>query len=161
MAESIWADVLDELYDTVVAEAYIAAEITAERLNVFDGPAVTDFSGASVMTIGALPVHEDESLTTSEWSWAAMGRSGANADVDDAFSIPCGIHTVLGDNDLRTARRTAIAIYAKVAALVRDSTLGLPLVMWCIPQMGSLKQSPTADGSECLITFFVHVRTRI
>lgn len=161
MSESIWADVLDELYDAVVAETFIAAEITAERLNVFDGPSVTDFSGASIMTIGALPVHEDESQTTSEWNWASMGATGANADIDDAFSIPCGIQTVLGDNDLRTARRTAIAIYAKVAALVRNSNLGLGGVMWCIPQVASLKQSPTADGSECLIVFNVHVRTRI
>ncbi len=161
MSESIWADVLDELFDAIIAETFIAAEIAAERLTVFDGPSVTDFSGASIMTIGALPEQEDESLTSSEWNWASMGATGANADIDDAFSVPCGIHTILGDNNLRTTRRTAITLYAKVAALVRNSNLGLGAVMWCIPQVASLKQSPTADGSECLLFFNIHVRTRI
>jgi hypothetical protein len=161
MSGSIWADVLDELYDFTVAETFLAAEIAAERLYVYDGPIVTTFNGPTLMTIGALPLTEDESQTTSEWQWAALGRDGANADVDDAFSIPVGIHTILGANDMRTARRTAITVYAAFAAMVRNTTLGLPGVMWCIPQMASLTQSPTADGSECLITCAVHVRTRI
>lgn len=162
MSESIWADVLDELYDTIVADSWFATEITAERLAVVDGAIVTDFSGPSLLTIGVHPEHEDESATVvSEWNWASMGATGAMADVDDAFSIPCGISTVLGDNDLRAARRTAITIFAKVAALVRNSNLGLSGVMWCIPQVASLRQLPTADGSECEISFNIHVRTRI
>ena len=161
MSESIWADVLDKMYDLVIAETYIAAEIAAERLKVFDGPAINDFSAATMMTIGGLPIQEDESETTSEWNWAAMGRDGTNADVDDAFSVPCGIQAVLGESNLRTARRTAINVFAKAAAVYRGTTLGLVGPMWLIPQMASLRQSNTADGAECLITFFVHVRTRI
>lgn len=161
MSESIWADVLDKLYDLVIVETFIAAEITAERLKVFDGPSNTDFSGATMMTIGALPVMEDESETTSEWNWAAMGRTGANADVDDLFVVPCGIHTRLGRTDLRTARRTAIDVYAKAAAFYRNTTLTLNQVMWLIPRMATLKQEYTTSGAECLVTFGVHVTTRI
>lgn len=162
MSETIWADVLDKMHDLVIAESYIAAEITAERLKVFDGPPINDFSEDTILTIGGLPIQtEAEPETTSDWNWAAMGRDGANADVDDMFSVPCGIHTVLGKADVRAARRTAIDVYAKAAAFYRNTTLTLGPVMWLIPQMASLRQSYTADGAECLITFFVHVRTRI
>lgn len=164
MSETIWADVLDEMYDLAIAEAYVAAEVTAERLRVFDGPPINQFEEDTILTIGGLPIQaEAEPETTSEWNWAAMGVNGTQADVDDAFSVPCGIHTVLGQADLRTARRTAISLYAKVAALYRGPALSLALgpVMWSIPQMASLRQTYTADGSEVLITFFVHVRTRI
>lgn len=160
MSESIWADVLDKMYDLVIAEAYIAAEITAGRLKVFDGPAL-DFSAKTMMTIGALPLVEDESETTSDWNWAAMGRTGANADVDDLFVVPCGIQTKLGEANQRTARRVAIDVYAKAAAFYRNTTLNLGAVMWLIPRLASLKQPYTTDGAECLITFGVHVTTRI
>lgn len=162
MSESIWADVLDKMHDLVIAETYIAAEIAAERLKVFDGPPVNQFNGNTIFTIGGLPVQtEGEPETTSAWDWSSMGVSGTQADVDDAFSVPCGIHTVLGEASLRTARRTAITVYAKAAAFYRGSTLTLGPVMWLIPQMAGLRQSYTADGAECLITFNVHVRTRI
>ncbi len=161
MSDSIWADVLDELYDATVTEAFLAAEIAAQRLYVFDGPIITTFDGATIMTIGSLPIAEQDAPVESEWDWATMGRDGANADVDDAFSVPVGIHTLSGDSDFRVARRTAITVYTKFAAMVRNTTLGLPGVMWCIPQMASLTMSPTADGAECLITCAVHVRTRV
>lgn len=162
MSESIWADVLDKMYDLVIAETYIAAEIAAERLKAFDGPAINDFSAPTMMTIGGWPVQTDvEPETTSEWNWAAMGVSGTLADVDDAFSVPCGIQTFLGESNQRTARRTAINVFAKAAALYRGTTLTLGQVMWCTPQLNSLRQQNTADGAECLITFSVHVRTRI
>lgn len=167
MSETIWADVLDKMYDLVIAETYIAAEIAAERLKVFDGPPVNQYDEDTILTIGGLPVQtEGEPETTSEWNWAAMGVNGTLADVDDAFSVPCGIHTVLGEANLRTARRAAIAVFAKVAALYRGPALSVALagighVLWSIPQMNSLRQSYTADGAECLIIFSVHVRTRI
>ncbi len=162
MSATIWADVLDKMYDLVIEEPYIAAEVAAERLKVFDGPSVSDFSARTMMTIGALPVEEDESETTSTWDWSSLGRDGANADVDDALSVPCGISTRLGDSaDLRRARRVAINVFDKASAFYRGTTLNLPAVMWCIPQMSSLSQLYTQSGSECMITFLVHVRTRI
>ncbi len=161
MSGSIWADVLDAMYDQLVVQPYHAAEIAAERLRVSDGPYVNNFAGRTLMCIGALPVNDDESETSSDWEWASLGRDGANADVDDALAVPCGIHTKVGDRDMRKARRAAWDVFAATAAFYRGTTLDLGPVMWLIPQMATLRQSPTADGSEVLITFLVHVRTRI
>jgi hypothetical protein len=160
---TIWADVLDKLYDLTVAESFIAEEIAAQRLFVSDGPLINDFAGRSILVIGGIPVDDDESEVTSEWTWATMGRSGTNADVDDRFLVPCGISTVIGQNDLRSARRITIGIFSAVAQLMRSDAMSaqLPQVMWCIPQITSLKQLSTGDGSECSLTFGIHVLTRI
>lgn len=163
MSATIWADVLDKLYDLAIVDTFIAAEIAAQRLLVYDGPVVNDLSKPSILTIGGIPKEGDESETTSEWTWSSMGRNGTNADVDDRFLVPCSVSTILGQADVRAARRTAITIYSAVAQMARSDVMStaLPQVMSCIPQMGSLTQSHTADGAECMLTFGVHVWTRI
>lgn len=161
MSDTIWADVLDKMYDLAIEDPYIAAEVAAERLRVFDGPSVSDFSARTMLTIGGLPIEDDESDISSNWDWSSLGRDGANADVDDQLLVPCGISTRVGDASVRIARRVAINVFKATAAFYRGTTLDLPAVMWCIPQMASLRQIYTQSGAECLITFFVHVRTRI
>lgn len=161
MSDTRLADILDALYDGLIAETYIAAEISAERLKAFDGGAVTDWSAISMLVIGGRPFPEDLSETTSSWDWGSLGVSGTSADVDEWIFVPCGIATQLGETDLRAARRTAIAIYAAAAAFIRGTTLSIPQVMWCIPQPNALRQEQTSSGAEVFVDFTAAIRTRI
>jgi hypothetical protein len=161
VSDTVITTVLNNLYDQIIAEAFIAAEITAERLKTFDGSAINDFSAPSMMTIGGLPITDDLAEISSEWDWATLGVDGTNAQVDDVWHIPCGIHTFLGEANLRTARTTALALFTHAMSFIRGTTLGIPQVMWCMPQLATIRQSQTADGAEVLIAFSAHVQTRI
>lgn len=163
MSDTRLADILDALHDLLIAEAYIAAEIAAERLKAFDGPPTTDFSAGSMLCTGATPTVDDEvSSTTVEWDWGSLGVSGQFADVDEWVRIPCGITAQIGDStQMRAVRRTAINIYAKAAAAIRNSTLSIPQVMWCVPSPGDLTQLQTPSGAEVLLSFTANIRTRI
>lgn len=162
MSDSVIATVFNNLYDQLVAETTISAEIAAGRLKAFDGPAVNDFSAVTMMTIGGFPIVEDEEPdTNSDWNWASLGRDGANADVDEIWHIPCGISTMLGEANSRAARTTALNIFAKAASFIRGTTLSIPQVMWAMPQVATIKQMQTQSGAECLILFSAHIQTRI
>lgn len=163
MTETRVADVLDALYDLVVAEPTIAAAITAETLKAFDGPPTTDFSADTMLVIGGAPFADEvESPETSvSWDWAAMGRSGEFADIAEWIDVPCTIQTRGGSADMRTIRRTAITFYAKAAAAIRASTLSIGEVMWCTCAVSSIRQEQTNTGAECLVTFVARVRTQI
>ncbi len=163
MTDTRLADIADALYDQMIAEAYIAEQITAGALFTFDGPPIGAISPGSILSVGASPSLDDETVsTTVEWDWGSLGVSGAHADINEWIRVPCGIHTLNGaSNQMRQARRTAIAIYAKAAAFIRDTTLGIPQVLWCIPQPGALTQLQTPQGAEVIIAFTANVRTRI
>lgn len=163
MSDTRLADIADALYDQLIAETYIAAQITAQALRSFDGPPIGDMTSGSVLSVGASPSIDDETVSTSvEWDWGSLGVSGANADINEWIRVPCGIHTLNGNaQQMRQARRTAIAIYAKAAAFIRGTTLSIPQVMWCIPQPGTLTQLQTPQGAEVIIAFTANVRTRI
>lgn len=163
MSDTIAADVLDQLYVLLTAETTLAAAMAAGTLKIFDGPPTVDFHAESMLTIGAWPVvGETEPEVAINTDWSAMASSGALADVDQMIDVPLGIYTLLGNSDkMAVCRRTAITYYAKAASAIRGSTLSLGQVMWCIPDIGSVKQTQTENGAECLITFTAHVRTRI
>lgn len=161
MTDTRVADVLDALYDLIIAESTIAAAITAQTLKVFDGPPSIDWSGDSLMVIGGRPYVDDEAETSVTWDWGSLGVSGAMADVDEMIDIPCGVGSLAGRNDMRTLRRTAIGFYAKAASAVRASTLGIDQVMWCTTAVSGIKQQQTQSGAECFVDFLVRVRTRI
>lgn len=164
MTDTRAADILDALYDLLAAESTLAAAVTAGTLRIFDGPPTTDYSAASMLCIGGLPVTDDESETAVSLDWGSLGRSGQYADVDEHITVPCGVTTLLGDATpagMRLARRTAINIYAKAASAIRASTLGIDVVMWCICGVTGIRQAQTESGSECLVTFTALVRTRI
>lgn len=163
MTDTRVADVLDKIYDLLIAETHIAAEIAAERLKAFDGPPTTDFSGASMLVVGGTPFADEpeDPETTVSWDWAAMGRSGAFADIAEWIDVPCAVSTRGGSTDMRAIRRTAITIYAKAAATIRASTVGIGEVMWCTCAVSSIRQSQTTSGAECLVMFTARVRTQI
>jgi hypothetical protein len=158
---SVFFDALDALYDKFAADATLAALVTAQTLKIFDGPALTDYSGPSILVVGARPVVDDDSASMSEWDWATFGVDGATAQVDDTLEIPCGISSRDGNNDMRACRHTARDIFLAAAAVVRGTTLSIPQVMWCIPQATSVRQFRGASGSDVVVTFTAHVRTRI
>jgi hypothetical protein len=154
--------VLNGLYDTVIADATIAAGIAAETLRVYDGPGLTDFSGPTIVTIGARPVVDDESVTSAEFSWASLGVDGAHADVDEHWEIPCGISTRDANSVMRTARATAFTWTRAIHALVRNSSLGVPtVVLACQPQITQVRQMRGQSGCDVIVNFSVVVWTRI
>lgn len=163
MSETRIADILDGFHDLLAAEATLAQQVTAGDLVIFDGPAIGARPAPSVLCIGGFFGDEDdESETSVEWDWASMGRSGQYADVDEWVRVPCVISSLNGNSsDMRTARRTAITIYAKAAAAIRDTTLSIPQVMWCISGVASIAQLQSPMGAECLIFFTAAARTRI
>jgi len=165
MSDSRVADVLDKLYDLVVANTTLAALVTSKRLRISDGPPSSDFAADSMLVIGGVAEVEDDTQTEVSWDWSSLGVSGALADVDEFIDVPCGVASKRGTNDssatIRQLRRSAINIYAAAASVIRGSTLGIDQVMWCTCAVSSVKQLQTADGPECLIRFTARVRTRI
>jgi hypothetical protein len=163
MTDTRVADVLDALYDLIVAQTDIAAAITAGTLKAFDGPPTTDFSAATMLVIGGAPFADEiETPETSvSWDWAAMGRSGAFADIAEWIDVPCAIQTRGGATDMRALRRTAITFYAKAATAIRGSTLSIGEVMWCTCAVSGIRQEQTHSGAECLVTFVARARTQI
>lgn len=161
MSDSVIATILNNLYDQMVAVTSIAASITAGDLKAYDGAVINDFSAPTMLTVGGLPITDDLAETASDWQWATLGVDGSSAQVDEVWHIPCGIETVLGEANLRTARTTALNLFVAAATFVRGTTLSIPQVMWCKPQLGAVRQMQTADGAEVLITFTAHVQTRI
>lgn len=162
MSDTRVADVLDALYDLIVAQTEIAAAITAGTLKAFDGPPTTDFSAGSMLVVGgALTVDEEDPETSVSWDWAAMGRSGQFADIAEWIDVPCAVHTFGGSTDMRAIRRAAIALYAKAATAIRSSTLSIGEVMWCTCAVSSIQQMQTQSGAECMVRFVARVRTQI
>lgn len=163
MTDTRVADVLDALFDLLVAESTIAAAIQAGTLVAFDGPPTIDFSAKTMLVVGgSVEVDAEGTETSVTWDWSSMGVSGGNADVEEWIEVPCAVSTVDGDApNMRALRRAAIEVYAKAAAAVRDSTLGIAQVMWCTSAVSGVRQLQTEDGAECLITFTVRVRTQI
>jgi len=160
VSDTVLSSVLDNLYDQMIAVSFLAAEITADRLRTSDGPPLSDWGARTMLAVGARPVQDDESETNGAWSWAAMGVNGTLCDVDEVITVPCGIATLSGDADMRTARHTAIAVYTSAAAFIRGTTLAIPQVMWCLPQLNSLHQRQTGDGAEVFIDFSAIIQTR-
>jgi hypothetical protein len=161
MSDSVAFDVLDALYDKFAADATLAAMVTAQTLQIFDGPGIITFSSGSILSVGAQPVVDDESTTAVSWDWATLGASGTLAEVDETLEVPCGISTKSGDQDFRATRATAESIWKAAAAVVRGTTLSIPQVMWCIPQLTAIKQLAGQNGTDVLVLFTAHVRTRI
>jgi len=166
MSDTIVADVLDAVYDLFVADATLAALVTAKKLRTFDGPPTSDWAADSMLIVGGrVQVDDEESLTEVSWDWATMGVSGAVSEVDETIAIPCGIAAMRGssstDANMRQVRRSAINIYAACGSALRGSTLSLGRVMWCTSNVSAIHQMQTASGPECLIDFTAFVRTRI
>lgn len=165
MTDTRVADILDALYDLWAADATLAAMVTAETLKISDGPPTIDFSARDMLVVGGLPVEDDEESTTDiSVTWGSLGRSGGYADVDETITVPCGVASLLGDSTpagMRAARRNAINVYAAAASALRDSTLGIDVVMWCLSGVSGIRQRQTQTGAECLIAFTATVRTRI
>lgn len=166
MSDTIVADVLDGVYDLLVADSTIAALVTAKRLRTFDGPPTVDFAADSMLVIGGKPIVDDtDNPTEVQWDWATLGVDGAHAEVDQPILIPCGIAAARGSNTsdatMRQVRRSAINIYAACASAVRASTLSLSRVMWCTSGVSSIRQLQTGSGPECFIDFTILVQTRI
>jgi len=161
VSTSVFFDAIDALYDKFAADATLAALVTAQTLKIFDGPALTDFSAPSILVVGAHPVVDDDSASINDWDWGTLGVSGTLAEVDESYEIPCGISSRDGSNDLRACRHNARDIYNAAAAVVRGTTLSIPQVMWCIPQVTSVRQFRGASGCDVVVTFSAHVRTRI
>lgn len=156
------ADVLDKLYDLFVADATLAAAVTAQTLRIYDGPPITDLSAPSVLCVGAQPSVDEEVGTSVTWEWSSSGTSGHFADIAELIDVPCGIYHLTGDsNDMRAARRAAIGLYAAAAEAVRASTLNIDVVMWCTTAVSSIVQTQTTKGAEVLIRFTARVRTQI
>ncbi len=163
MSDTRVADILDALYDLLVAQTDIAAAITAGTLKAFDGPPTTDFSAATMLVVGGTPSADDiETPETSvSWDWATMGRSGEFADIAEFIDVPCAIQTFGGHTNMRAIRRTAITFYAKAASAIRASTLSIGQVMWCTCAVSSIRQEQTQSGAECLVNFVARIRTQI
>lgn len=162
MSDTRIADILDALYDVVVAQTDIAAAIAAKTLRAFDGPPAVDFSAGTMLVIGGAVNIDDEPQTEVTWEWGSLGVSGTFADVDEQIDIPCGISTKAGNSQaMRTLRRTAIGFYANAAAAIRGTTLSIPQVMWCTPAVSAIQQLQTQSGAECIVSFIARVRTRI
>jgi hypothetical protein len=166
MSDTIVADVLDGVYDLFVADATLAALVTAKRLRTFDGPPNSDWAADSMLIVGGrVQVDDEDSTTEVAWDWASMGVSGAISEVDETIAIPCGVAAKRGSNStdatMRQVRRSAINIYAACGSALRGSTLSLPRVMWCTSNVSSIRQWQTTDGPECFVEFIAFVRTRI
>lgn len=163
MSDTLLADVVDALYEQLIAVPDIADLIAAKQLRAFDGPLIGDASTGTILSVGSQPSFDGEDTsTTVEWDWATLGISGQFADVDEWIRVPCGIHSIGGNSaGMRDVRRTAIGVYAAAATFIRGTTLGIPRVMWCIPQPGSLTLFQTPRGAEVVLGFTANVRTRI
>lgn len=161
MSDTRLADILDALADQLAAVPTLAAAVTAGTLAILDGPPRTDFSAASMLVVGGMPEIDNDPQTTSTWDWSAMGVSGQYADIDEAINVPLAVTTLDGSGNIRACRRVAIGLYATAAAFIRGSTLGIDVVMWCLPGPANLTQRQTADGAEVLLTFNALIRTRI
>lgn len=162
MSDTRVADVLDELYDLLVAEPVIAAAIAAGTLAVFDGSPINDFSALTMLVVGGIPMVDESAEISVSWDWGSLGRSGEFADIDEWIDVPCAVKTVDGDAAaIRTARRTAITFYAKAASAIRGTTLGIGQVMWCTCAVASITQEQTDDGAEVTVSFIARIRTRI
>lgn len=161
MSLTVIANAMDALYDVLVLDATLAASVTAGTLKIWDGPAFGDFSEQSILTVGAQPIVDADNATSVDWQWATMGVDGTNAQVDEAYDIPCGISTASGGTNMRTTRRTAFNLYEAAAAVIRGTTLSIPQVLWGIPQVTSVRYIQGESGSDCLVLFTAHFRTRI
>lgn len=165
MTDTRVADILDALYDLWAGNATLAAMVTAGTLKISDGPPTIDFSARDMLVVGGLPIEDDEESTTDVGlNWGSLGHSGQYADVDENIAVPCGVASVLGDSTpagMRLARRNAINVYAAASSALRDSTLGIDVVMWCLSGVTAIRQRQTQSGAECLIAFTALVRTRI
>lgn len=161
MSDTRLADILDAMYDQLATDATLAAMVAAGTLRISDGPMKTDFAGASLLVVGGMPEIDNDPETTSTWDWNSLGVSGQYAEIEEWIDIPLAVTSLSGDGDVRTARRTALNIYAAAAAFIRKTTLSIDVVMWCIAGPASLKQRQTTDGAEVLATFNARVRTQI
>lgn len=161
MSLTVVSDILDGLYDTLVADATIAAAVTAQTLKCYDGPSPTDFSAPSMLTVGARPLVDDLSPTSTTWDWSSLGVSGALAEIDERIVIPLGVSTRDGNKDMRTARHTAFGLYAAAAAVIRTNPLGVTRWVSGITQTDAVLQFQGATGADCHIYFTAHIWTRI
>lgn len=156
---------LNKLYDVMIADATIAAGIAADTIKVYDGPGLTDFSGGSILTIGARPVVDDDSTTSVDRDWSTMGVNATTAQMKEAYEIPCGISTRDANSNMRTVRGIAFGWYAVASAVIRagDTLISptVPQVMWCQPQMSSIKQLRGNNGCDVVVNFNAVVITVI
>lgn len=156
---------LNKLYDVMIADATIAAGITAETIKVFDGPIMSDFAGPTILTIGARPVVDDESVTQVDRDWNTMGVNATTAQIKEMYEIPCGISTRDANSNMRTCRGTAFGWYATASAVIRaiDTLISptIPQVMWGQPQMASIRQLRGQNGCDVVVNFNAVVITVI
>lgn len=161
--QSLLADVLDAIYDTLVADVTLAAMVTAETLLISDGPPTGARDRDNELWVGALddPLGDQfDSTVVINQSWATAGGP-AVAERDETIDIPCCVWARRGDTDMRACRRTMQTIFDAACTALRGQTIGVPQLMWLETAAGSASQVQTDDGAAVVVPFTIRAQTRL
>ncbi len=161
--QSLFADVLDAIYDTLAADATLAALVAAETLLISDGPPAGARDRLQEVWVGALDDvlgDQFESTTNVSQVWATAGGPSV-AERDEVIDVPCCVWVWRGDTDMRTCRRTAQTLLDAACTALRGQTLGVPQLMWAELLSGQFGQVQTDDGAAVVMVFTIRVQTRL
>lgn len=151
------ADLLDALVAAWTADATLATYIAANRLRVFDGPPLTDRSHEIELWVGATGLESEETVITGQQNWAVMNQAN---DRDEQLDVVNSIWVAEGNNDLATARRTAITVFNAAAAAIRGSSLNVAGVYPAIEVTSwELHQGQFNTGVGAVLQFTVHAES--
>lgn len=148
MAQTLIPDLLDALFAAWSADATLATY--DDRLRIFDGPPTTDRAAEIELWVGATGLDADEEVVVF-----AQTRADMPGNRDEIVTIANAVWVANGSNDIATARRLAIAVYAACAATVRESTLGVTGVLALGVSSGALRQGQFDSGVGCVLSFTV------
>ena len=140
----------DAVVDALVAA--LSADSTLSGL-VLDGPPVTEAVLDDVVTVGFAWDPEDDTSVEIEQAYHELG---AAAKRDETLDVRCAAVSFRGDGDMAAARARCVVLLGAVESVLRANySLGLADVLRTEVTVGSLRQSQTAQGAECICQFTV------
>lgn len=149
-----------ELIDALLAKFRANATLTANSVQIVDGPPLEDLSSQNILFVGAQPSDETGASPDATFvqSW---GELGARARYEDQ-TVVCELWVRDGGTNMAALRSTARTLLAAVEADLRtDFALSIGRLMWCHITSGQVMQIQTNKGATIAVPFVVTGRGRL
>lgn len=142
------ADVLDALVTIWQADANLATYGT--RLQVFDGPPVTNRAAEIEIWVGATGVTPEEEVITASQDTDTFDDSRS-----EILDVTNAVWVYATTADIKTCRRTAITAFNYAAAAIRATTLGVSGVQRVDVVGWRLREGEYTTGPGVVLTFTI------
>lgn len=149
-----------DLIDGLLTKFRADATLTANAVDVIDGPPLTDLSAGNILFVGAQPSDQTgaEPDATLQQTWGEMGARSRYEDL----TVTCELWVRDGNTDLAALRQVTHTLLAAIETALRtDFSLSIGQLMWCHIVAADIRQIQTQKGATIAVPFTIAGRAAL